>query len=728
MAQKRFEALAAFASRKKIEVKNSSRKVSEYFAENVFGEGLMQKHLPKSSYEELKQAITNNKKISKGLADQVASAMKSWALSKGATHYTNWFQPMNGSTAEKHESFFVADGKMNGLETFNGDALIQQKPDKAAFPTGGVRATFEARGYISWDVTSPAFIMNLGNGSTLCIPTVYVSYKEDALDYKTPLLKSINTLGKVSNDICSYFDRNINYVKPSLGWEQEYFLIDASMYYARPDLVMCGRTVQGRRPAKGQQLDDHYFGTIPERVYTFMRDFETEAFKLGIPLKTRHNEVAPSQYECAPKYEDANISVDHNLLLIDIMNKVSSRHKLKVVLHEKPFEGLNGSGKHINWSLMTDSGRNLLSPGSTPRTNLQFLTFFINTIAAINNHESLLRASYMNAGNEHRLGIDEAPPSVVSVFIGDHLQDVLNTIEKRIDEATFGEQENLELRLDLHNKIPEILVDNTDSNRTAPVAFTGNKFELRGAGASINCASPLIVLNTIVADQLTKFKSEVDVLIKEGDYKDVAILKVLKRTIKKSKRILFEGDNYGEKWLSEIKKRKLSNPKNAPEALKSFISKESLELFEKNNILSEKESTVRYEILLRNYVLSQQIESRVLAEIAINQIIPSAIKYQNLLAKNIEGLQNFKIDTSAKINLLRKTSEHIQEIISAEEKMTDLRREANNMVDAEKIAMLYCEKIKPLMKSIRYHCDKLELYIDDELWPIPKYSEVLFSK
>ena len=721
-------ALEAFMSRKKIETERISGNISEYFGSQVFGDAAMKTYLSSDAYQQVLEHRNQDKKVKEDLADRVAFGMKRWAMEKGATHYTHWFQPMTGSTAEKHESFF--SGTIHGgLEEFSGSALVQKVPDVSSFPSGSSRSTFEARGYTEWDVSSPPFIMNVGEGRTLCIPTIFVAFDGSALDFKAPLLRSTKALAKAALPVCHYFDRNVSRVIPTLGWEQEYFLVDASMYYARPDLVVAGRTVQGRRPAKGQQLEDHYFGAIPERIYSFMRDFEIEAHKLGIPLRTRHNEVAPSQFECAPKFEDANLAIDHNLLLLDVMDRISSKHKLKVLTHEKPFEGLNGSGKHNNWSLRADNGRNLLSPGTTPRTNLQFLTFFINIIAAINRYDRLLWAGFASAGNEHRLGLLEAPSNISSVYIGPHLRETLDIIEKRIDDDTFGEQENLELRLDLHNRIPSIMVENTDQNRTAPIAFTGNKFEFRALGASANCSSPLIILNTIVAEQLTLFKTQVDELIKQGDYKDVAILKILKKTYGESKRILFEGDNYSDSWRKEAQKRKLSQINSAPEALSALTEEDYTSLFESYEVLSKQESKVRHDILFKNYSLTIQIESRILGELALNQIIPAATAHQNNLLQTVKGIADLGIDAEVSdlSEILKSVGQHISVIIPLEEKMAALRKKAKEENDIVKVAGIYNSQIKPIMSEMRYHCDKLEMYIADNLWPLPKYSELLIT-
>ena len=730
MSKTRFNALATFSSRPKVQVEMPSAKISDFFAESVFNDKAMKATLSKEAYKKLTTYMKDGKKVDRELADQIASAMKTWAMDRGATHYTHWFQPLTGTTAEKHDSFFLPmDG--NGIEEFSADSLIQQETDGSSFPSGGIRATFEARGYTAWDLTSPAFIMTVGNGKTLCIPTIYVSYTGDTLDYKTPLMKSLQAINQAATEVCQYFDRNVSQVNTTLGWEQEYFLIDSAMYYARPDLVMTGRTLLGKRSAKGQQLEDHYFGAIPERVYAYMRDMEIEGLKLGIPIRTRHNEVAPSQYECAPMFEEANLAVDHNQLLMDVMDRVSSKHKLKVLFHEKPFAGVNGSGKHNNWSLSTDTGVNLLSPGKTPRTNLQFLTFFINTIAAVNRHEALLRACVATHGNDHRLGANEAPPAILSVYTGSYLKEVLDMIEKRVDEDTFDEQDNISLRLEIHNKIPDIMWDNTDRNRTSPFAFTGNKFEFRAVGSSANCSMPITVISAIVAQQLKLFKQDVDALIKQGDYKDVAILKVLRRTLADSRRILFEGDNYSDEWKEEAARRGLSNNRTTPGALDAFVSDEVVKLFEDLNIMNQRECKARHEILLHDYTNHLQIESRILGEIIANQIIPACIEYQNKLIENVDGMKDLKLDAELyepQLNILKKVATGVSQLYKLEGKMKDLRIQGNDLDDPRAQALLYCDTIKPIMEEIREVADELETIVDDNLWPLAKYREMLFSK
>ena len=675
------------------------------------------------------EAINTGQRIDRKVAELVAAAMKSWAVSMGATHYTHWFQPLTGGTAEKHDSFFEPIGEGNAIEKFGGSELVQQEPDASSFPNGGIRNTFEARGYTAWDPTSPAFIY----GTTLCIPTIFVSYTGEALDYKTPLLRALSAIDTAATDVCKYFDKNVKKVSSSLGWEQEYFLIDKALANSRPDIALTGRTLLGHSPAKGQQLDDHYFGSIPSRALNFMRDLETECMLLGIPVKTRHNEVAPNQFELAPIYEEANLAVDHNSLLMDVMGRVASRHDFKVLFHEKPFAGVNGSGKHNNWSLSTDTGVNLLSPGKTPMSNLQFLTFFINTIKAVNNHESLLRAAIASASNDHRLGANEAPPAIISVFIGAQLTQVLEELEG-VTNGKLSPEEKTDLKLNVVGKIPDVLLDNTDRNRTSPFAFTGNKFEFRAVGSTANCANPMTVLNTIVAKQLKDFKEEVDALIDKKDLKkDEAVFNVLREYIKSSKDILFEGNGYSEAWEKEAKKRGLSNNKTTPEALKAKISKKSIALFEEMDVMSKVETEARFEIEIEEYTLKIQIESRVLGDIAGNHIVPTAVKYQNMLIENVKGLKeifgkDFENHASQQILLIKGISGHIEAIHSKVEEMINARKKANNVKDAMKKAELYCNEVKPFFEEIRYHCDKLELMVDDEIWPLTKYRELLFTR
>ncbi len=638
MSALRFPALQELnAEEKKISHYNG-KKITSIFACNVFGPKSAREFLSDEAYKSLMNSMKNATRVERRMADQIASGMKAWAEEKGVTHITHWFQPLTGTTAEKHDSFFTIKSDGTAIEEFDGNSLIQQEPDASSFPNGGIRATFEARGYTAWDPSSPAFIMETGHGKTLCIPTVFIAYNGESLDFKAPLLKSIVALNKAAVDVCQYFDKNVQKVTATLGWEQEYFVVDEALANARPDLVMCGRTLIGHAPAKGQQLEDHYFGAIPERIFEFMQDFEQEAYKLGIPLRTRHNEVAPGQFECAPIFEECNIAVDHNSLLMDIMARVAKRHKLKVLLHEKPFAGVNGSGKHNNWSLATDTGVNLLAPGKTPRTNLMFLTFFVNTIKAVHDHADLLRAAIASAGNDHRLGANEAPPAIISAYLGSYLSKVLDEVESRVTDK-FSEQDEVILKLDIHKHIPELLMDNTDRNRTSPFAFTGNKFEFRAVGSTANCASPMLVLNTIVADTLKQFKKEVDELITKGEKREIAVLHILRKYIADSKNIRFEGDNYSEEWAQEAAKRGLSNFKTTPEALDAFITESSKKVFFSNGIFTERELDARHEIMLEEYVKKVQIEARILGYMATNHVLPAAITYQNKLIENIRGLK-----------------------------------------------------------------------------------------
>ncbi|HHC80910.1 MAG TPA: glutamine synthetase type III, partial [Flavobacteriia bacterium] len=666
--------------------------------------------------------------IDRKIADQVSSAMKDWALSKGVTHYTHWFQPLTGATAEKHDAFFDTIGGGKAIERFGGSELVQQEPDASSFPNGGIRNTFEARGYTAWDPTSPAFIYE----TTLCIPTIFVAYTGEALDNKTPLLRALHAVDAAATAVCKYFDKNVKKVTSSLGWEQEYFLVDAALAASRPDITLTGRTLLGHSSAKGQQLDDHYFGSIPNRALNFMRDLEQECTLLGIPVKTRHNEVAPNQFELAPIYEESNLAVDHNSLLMDVMGKVASRHQLKVLLHEKPFAGINGSGKHNNWSLSTNTGVNLLGPGSNPMGNLQFLTFFINTIKAVHDNEELLRASIASASNDHRLGANEAPPAIISVFIGEQLTKVLKNLES-VTKGKLSPQEKTDLKLNVVGKIPDVLLDNTDRNRTSPFAFTGNKFEFRAVGSTANCAKPMTVLNTIVAKQLKDFKKEVDTLIKTKNLKkDEAIFNVLREYIKASKKILFEGNGYSAEWEKEAKKRGLSNNKTTPEAIKVQISKNTIALYEEMGIMSKVEIEARHEIELEEYIMHVQIEGRVLGDIAANHVVPTAIQYQNTLIKNVKGIKeifgaSYKKIADNQIELIEKISNHIKAITTNVEKMVNERKKANKL-EGQKAADAYCNKVRPYFDDIRYHCDKLETMVDDELWPLTKYRELLFTR
>ena len=729
MSTLRLEALKETFSRKPRYIEESTNKRSELFCSKVFDKDSQRNYLPKDAYKAVRSAILDGSKIDRSVADQVATAMKSWAQDQGATHYTHWFQPLTGVTAEKHDAFFEPIGEGDAIEKFGGGQLVQQEPDASSFPNGGIRNTFEARGYTAWDPTSPAFVME----TTLCIPTVFVSYTGEALDNKAPLLRALQAVDHAATAVCKYFDKNVKKTIATLGWEQEFFLVDSALAQARPDLILSGRTLIGHSPAKGQQLDDHYFGSIPTRALAYLRELEVECVQLGIPVKTRHNEVAPNQFEIAPLFEEANLAVDHNSLLMDVMDKVATRHDLKVLFHEKPFAGINGSGKHNNWSLATDTGVNLLAPGTTPMSNLQFLTFFVNTIMAVHDNADLLRAAIATASNDHRLGANEAPPAIISVFIGEQLTKVLNNLEK-VSNGKLSPEEKTDLKLNVVGKIPYVLLDNTDRNRTSPFAFTGAKFEFRAVGSTQNCAGPMTVLNTIMADQLIKFKAAVDALVADKKMKkDDAIFNVLRDYIKKSKAIRFEGDGYGDPWVKEAKKRGLSNNKNTPDALKAKVSKPNLALFERLGIMNEVESEARYEIELEEYQMKIQIEGRILGDIATNFVIPTAVNYQNTLIENVSGLKNifgtgFKKHAKEQIALIEEISGHIAAIKSNVDLMIGERKKANNLKDTFKKAKAYCDKVKPYFDKIRYHCDKLEMTVSDEMWPLPKYRELLFTK
>ena len=704
-------------------------KISDLYGENVFHLDVMREYLPSDAFKSMVRVIETGDRLDRSVADQVASAMKDWALTKGATHYTHWFQPLTGATAEKHDAFFKPVAPGRAIERFDGELLVQQEPDASSFPNGGIRNTFEARGYTAWDPSSPAFVI----GKTLCIPTIFISYTGEALDYKMPLLKALYAVDQAAVAVCQYFDKNVTKVSATLGWEQEYFLVDKALYNARPDLMMTGRALFGHASAKGQQLDDHYFGSIPERVTAFMREFETESIRLGIPVTTRHNEVAPNQFECAPIFEECNLANDHNLLLMDLLEKIARKHDFRVLLHEKPFAGVNGSGKHNNWSLGTNTGVNLLAPGKNPKTNLQFLTFFVNTIKAIHDNADLLRAAIAGAGNDHRLGANEAPPAIISTFIGSQLTQMLDNIEKNVKAGKMTPEDKTELKLNI-GKIPQILLDNTDRNRTSPFAFTGNKFEFRAVGSSANCSSAMIVLNTIMAKQLNLFKEAVDARIAKGDSKDEAILKELQKLIKESKKIRFEGNGYGEEWVKEAEKRGLSNLKDTPRALKVWSNKNFIQLFDEMNVLTPRELHARQEIEFENYVYKIQIEARVIGEMVQNFILPAAVNYQNKLIQNIKGLVDVlgakagKEAATAQIDLLTRVSEHVNKMKALSDEMLVVRKAANKIEDMEEKAIAYCDDVKVFFDRIRYHADKLELLIDDEEWRLPKFREMLFTR
>lgn len=720
MATLRFEALKKTGERLPVKVTPPAEKVSDYFGTYAFGMEAMKATLSADAFNKVMDSIQKGKKIDLETADAVAAAVKAWAMSKGITHYTHWFQPLTGATAEKHDSFFNAS---KGIETFKGTALVQQEPDASSFPSGGIRSTFEARGYTAWDPSSPIFIF----GHTLCIPTIFVSYTGEALDYKAPLLKALGAVDKAATKVCKFFDRNVSSVQASLGVEQEYFVVDEALYNARPDLVMTKRTVFGHAPARGQQLDDHYFGSISPRVFDFMRDFEFEALRLGIPVSTRHNEVAPGQFEVAPLFEEVNVAVDHNQLLMDLMNKVALRHNLKVLFHEKPFAQMNGSGKHNNWSLITNTGVNLYQPSSSARDNLQFLTFLVCTIKAVHEYADILRASIASAGNDFRLGANEAPPAIISVFIGSQLSAVLDELENN-GNITVEKGENMYMKLGI-DKIPEIILDNTDRNRTSPFAFTGNKFELRAVGAEANSAAPMTALNTMMAEQLTKFHDEVQSKIDNGEEKRMAIVAVLREYIKQSKDIRFEGDNYSEAWVNEAKKRKLSNIKDTPRALDALLSEKSNTIFKSNNVLTHREMEARVEILLENYIKKVQIESRVMGDLAMNHIVPTAIKYQNTLVENANGLKGLGIDNTSVVKTIEKIAGYIDTIKREVANMIEERKRVNKIEDTREQAIAYCDDVKEkYFEKIRYAVDKLELFVDNQDWPLVKYRELLFIK
>jgi glutamine synthetase len=727
----RFDAISKLSNSSEEVHVPGGMKITGLFGENVFTLATARQFLSDEGYKSLVTSVKGGKKIDRTVANQIANGIRAWAESKGVSHYTHWFQPLTGTTAEKHDSFFTIKSDGTPIEEFDGAALIQQEPDASSFPSGGLRATFEARGYTAWDPSSPAFIMEIGDGKTLCIPTIFVSYTGESLDYKAPLLKALEAVNKAAIDVCHYFDRNVQKVTPTLGWEQEYFVIDEGLANARPDLIQCGRTVFGASPAKGQQLEDHYFGSIPERVYAFMRDFEMESYRLGIPLRTRHNEVAPAQFECAPIFEEANIAVDHNTLLMDVMNRVAKRHRLVVLLHEKPFAGINGSGKHNNWSLATDTGVNLLAPGKTPKTNLMFLTFFVNAIKAVHDYADIMRASIASAQNDHRLGANEAPPAIISVFVGQYLAKVLQEVKNRVGDK-FDEQDEAILKLDLHRSIPELMLDNTDRNRTSPFAFTGNKFEFRAVGSSANCANAMTVLNTIVAETLRNFKQEVDSHIEKGEKKEIAIMHVIQKYIVDSEKVLFEGDGYSEEWHKEAERRGLPNLKTTPVALDAMVTEKAKRLFEHNGVYTHSELEARHEIELEKYIKKVQIEARVMGDLAINHILPAAVAYQTELAGNIESLQSIGLPESAyksQLTIVTEISRHISAIYEQVDAMVEARKVANNLSDTRAKAIAYCDEVKgKYFDSIRYHVDKLEHLVDDEMWTLPKYREMLFLR
>ncbi|MBN1767107.1 MAG: glutamine synthetase III [Prolixibacteraceae bacterium] len=728
MATFRLAAFQKLLERKPLDVTREADLTSDFYGKLVFGRSKMKKYLSKESYKAVCDAIDNGTTINRKVADGVATGMKAWALENGATHYTHWFQPLTDGTAEKHDAFIDHNELGGVVEGFSGKLLAQQEPDASSFPNGGLRQTFEARGYTAWDVSSPAFIV----GTTLCIPTIFISYTGEALDYKAPLLKSLAAVDKAAVDVCQYFDKNVTKVQANLGWEQEYFLIDEALFQARPDLALTGRTLMGHSSSKDQQLDDHYFGSIPERVSKFMIDLENEAYKLGIPVKTRHNEVAPNQFELAPIYEECNLANDHNQLTMDLLNRVARHHGFRCLLHEKPFAGINGSGKHNNWSLSTNTGVVLYAPGKNPKGNMQFLTFVLNALMALYKHQDLLRASILTASNSHRLGANEAPPAIISAFLGTEVNKMLDLIEQNVSDKKMTPEEKTSLKLNI-GRIPEILLDNTDRNRTSPFAFTGNRFEFRAVGSSANCASAMIALNTAVAKQLIEFKTEVDSLIAGGIKKDEAIFQVLKKYIEICKPIRFDGNGYSNEWVIEAEKRGLTNITSVPESLKGYLKNTSKELFIEMGIFDEKELEGRVEVEYEKFMKKIQIEARVLGDLALNHIVPTAVKYQTQLLENVKGLKEvfgdeFKTLAGNRLDIIREISEHVTFIKNKVNEMVEARKLANKIEDEVEKAFAYDKEVRPFLEEIRYHIDKLELIVDDELWPLPKYRELLFNR
>ncbi|TKG94760.1 glutamine synthetase type III [Puteibacter caeruleilacunae] len=729
MATVRFNALQNLVERQPVEVTRDANVTSDYFGKLVFDRHKMQKYLSKDAFKAVVNAVDNATTIDRKMADQVATGMKAWAIENGATHYTHWFHPLTDGTAEKHDAFIDLDGQGGVVEGFSGKLLAQQEPDASSFPSGGIRQTFEARGYTAWDVSSPAFIV----GTTLCIPTIFISYTGEALDYKTPLLRASAAVDKAAVAVCQYFDKNVSKVQANLGWEQEYFLVDAGLYQARPDLALTGRTLMGHSSSKDQQLDDHYFGSIPSRVTAYMIDLENECYRLGIPAKTRHNEVAPNQFELAPIYEELNLANDHNQLLMDIMKKIARRHGFRVLFHEKPFAGINGSGKHNNWSLTTNTGVNLYSPGKNPKSNLQFLTFVVNTLKAVFDNQDLLRASILTASNQHRLGANEAPPSIISAFLGSEVSKMLDHIENTVGDGKMTPDEKTAIKMDI-GRLPEILLDNTDRNRTSPFAFTGNRFEFRAVGSSVNSGSAMIALNTAVAKQLQLFKVDVDKLIEEGIKKDEAIFQVLKKLIIESKAIRFDGNGYSDEWVQEAAERGLTNIGSVPEALEAYADERVIKMFDEMNVLSPVELEGRAEVEYEKFMKKIQIEARVLGDLAINHIVPTAVKYQTMLIENVKGIKDifseeeFEQLAGARKELIKTISGHISAVKAKVHEMIEARKVANVIEGEREKAYAYDKTVSPYLEDIRYHIDKLELIVDNELWPLPKYRELLFSR
>lgn len=725
MTKLRFKAVAIASERKPVEVKKPKGKTSEYYGEKVFNRKAMSKYLSKETFKALNNAVDKGGSVDRHLAEHVAAGMRMWALENGVTHYTHWFHPLTDGTAEKHDAFVEHDGQGGLIEEFEGKLLAQQEPDASSFPSGGLRNTFEARGYSAWDPSSPAFIV----GNTLCIPTIFISYTGESLDYKTPLLKALASVDKAATDVAHYFNKDVKKIIANLGWEQEYFLVDEDLFMARPDLALTGRTLMSHESAKNQQLEDHYFGAIPERVQRFMEELEYEAYSLGIPVKTRHNEVAPNQFELAPIYEECNLAVDHNLLVMSVMDKVARKHSFKILFHEKPFKGINGSGKHNNWSLCTDTGINLLSPGKDKVENLRFITFVVNILAAVHKNNALLKASISSATNAHRLGANEAPPAIISVFLGTQVSDILDKFEKSAVKDAIVVDNKKQISLGV-GQIPEILLDNTDRNRTSPFAFTGNRFEFRAVGSSANCASAMTALNAAVAEQLRTFKEEVDALINKGKSKEEALYEVLKKYIKESRAIRFNGNGYSDEWKAEAKKRKLDCETSVPVIYDSYTSKQSIKTF--TGILSEIELHARNEVKWETYTKKIQIESRVLGDLALNHIIPVAISYQSILLTNVSKLKDisddFKTLGAEQIRLIEKVSLHVNAINAKVHEMIDARKLANNIESEREKAIVYHDNVAPYLDDIRYHIDKLELIVDNEMWPLAKYRELLFIR
>lgn len=725
MTKLRFKAVALASERKPLEVKKPKSKTSEYYGEKVFNRKAMTKYLSKETFKALNDAIEKGQSVNRNLAEHVAAGMRMWALENGVTHYTHWFHPLTDGTAEKHDAFVEHDGNGGLIEEFEGKLLAQQEPDASSFPSGGLRNTFEARGYSAWDPSSPAFIV----GETLCIPTIFISYTGEALDYKTPLLKALAAVDKAATGVVQYFNEDVTKVISNLGWEQEYFLVDEDLFMARPDLALTGRTLMSHESAKNQQLEDHYFGSIPERVQRFMKELEYESYALGIPVKTRHNEVAPNQFELAPIYEECNLAVDHNLLVMSVMDKVARKHSFRILFHEKPFKGINGSGKHNNWSLATNTGINLLSPGKDKVENLRFITFVVNILAAVYKNNGLLKASISSATNAHRLGANEAPPAIISVFLGTQVSDILDKFEKSSVKDAIVVDNKKQISLGV-GQIPEILLDNTDRNRTSPFAFTGNRFEFRAVGSSANCASAMTALNASVAEQLRVFKDEVDALISKGKSKEEALYEVLKKYIKESRSIRFNGNGYSEEWKAEAKKRKLDCETSVPVIYDSYTSKQSIKTFA--GILSEVELHARNEVKWEMYTKKIQIESRVLGDLALNHIIPVAISYQSILLTNVSKLKDISDDYKTlgaeQIRLIEKVSTHVNAVNAKVHEMIDARKAANNIESEREKAVAYHDNVAPYLDEIRYHIDKLELIVDNEMWPLAKYRELLFIR